>query len=77
MENPVTKVLRQTGCSVLQLAAMAGIDASRIYQLQRGVASRISPRVLNALARLGADPDQLQQDYQEWRRQQLADLLTR
>lgn len=77
MENPVTKVLRQTGCSVSQLAAMAGIDVSRIYQIRRGAASRISPRVLSALARLGADPDQLQREYQEWRRQQVADLVIR
>lgn len=77
MENPVTKVLRQTGCSVLQLAAIADIDVSRIYQIQRGAASRISPRVLAALARLGADPDRLQQEYQEWRQQQAQDLVTR
>jgi transcriptional regulator with XRE-family HTH domain len=75
MENPVIKVLRQTGCSVLQLAAIADIDVSRIYQIQRGAASRISPRVLAALARLGADPDQVQQEYLEWR-QQLAEPLT-
>jgi len=75
MENPMTELLHQTGCSALQLAAMAGIDVSRIYQIQRGAASRISPRVLAALARLGADPDQVQQEYLKWR-QQLAEPLT-
>lgn len=77
MQNPVARTLETLGLTPLKLAVLAGVDSSRVYQLLRGDASRISPRLLGALARLGADPDQLQREYRVWRQQQVADLVAR
>lgn len=73
--NPVKKARKQKGLTMAQLAMIAGISTSRIYQIERGDNARLSAPVVDALATLGYDPDKLAGEYEQWRRAQVEKVL--
>lgn len=73
--NPVKKARIQKGLTMHQLAMIAGVSTSRIQQIERGDNARLRGPVLDALAKLGYNPDKLATAYEHWRREQVEAVL--
>jgi len=73
--NPLRRIRREQRLTAAQLAALAGVSASRVWQLERGENARLTGPVLEAVARLGYDPRQVAREYEQWRAQQVARVV--
>lgn len=73
--NPVRRARKQKGLTLAQLAMIAGVSTTRIYQIERGDNARLSAPVVDALATLGYDPDKLATEYEQWRQKQVEKVL--
>lgn len=74
-ENPLKKVLREKGMNRDELAVIAGIDSMNIYQLLNGVRAHLPKSVLSALEKIGYDPEEIQKEYEAWRKEKAQKLL--
>lgn len=63
--NPFEQIRAELGLTRHDLAVLAGVSASTVYNAERGGSS--TGRMLDALAALGFDREKLAAAYQEWR----------
>src|SRR5690606_12726835 len=73
--NPIKRIRPEKRLTAAQLAVLAGVSASRVWQLERGENARLTGPVLAAVARLGYDPKQVAREYKQWREQQMAKVM--
>lgn len=75
MENPIDRVLKEKGITRDEIAVIAGIDSMNIYQLLNGGRAHLPKSVLSALKKIGYDPDEIQKEYEAWRKEKAQKLL--
>jgi len=75
--NPLRRIRREQRLTAAQLAALAGVSASRVWQLERGENARLTGPVLEAVARLREDPRQVAREHEQWRAQEVAREMER
>ncbi len=72
--NPVIAVRTRLKLSRLQMARHLGVTYTELAKAELGYPSRIPQPIIDGLAKLGVDGDQLQREYQEWRQ---TDILSK
>lgn len=77
MKNPVDRVLEERGVSVRELAVVAGVDVVRVRQFQAGDSKQLSGKLLETLATMGYDREQLKAEYTSWRQGLAAQMRAR
>jgi transcriptional regulator with XRE-family HTH domain len=66
--GPVTRLRDKAGLSMAAVARASGASYTSLSRCESGLAVRVPPAVLAALASLcGAGPDEVQADYATWR----------
>lgn len=65
--NPIQQARERLGLNRMELALVAGVDCSLVYQVETGRLAKPSPPILDALSRFGFNRAQLARDYQAWR----------
>ena len=75
MENPIDRVLKEKGITRDEIAVIAGIDSMNIYQLLNGGRAHLPKSVLSALKKIGYDPEEIQKEYEAWRKEKAQKLL--
>lgn len=70
MDNPLTEIRRERGMERTTLAQALGVSYADVTQVERGYFPRLPRRIVQGLEEIGVDPNQAEQHYREWRRQQ-------
>ncbi|MFN2363588.1 MAG: hypothetical protein ABR596_04750 [Halarsenatibacteraceae bacterium] len=75
MRNPVRKISQENDWSASELSLISDLSPSCIYQNLSGANREVSPELLVAFEEAGYDPEKIQAEYQEYRRQKRLEML--
>lgn len=73
--NPLRKIRRERKLTVTQMAQLAGLSGTRIYQLEHGHAATLPESMRKAVKLLGYNPDRVAKQYDAWRHEQIEKTL--
>jgi len=76
-ENPVKRAMTAKGLDTRDLATLIDADVAVVYRVLSGRAGTIPPKMRDAFAQLGMDPDRLSKQYKSWRNGLAMDILAR
>ena len=68
MINPLKKFKEENNFTYQELSAVCEVCSSTIYKNLEGSNSQITPAILNTMVEFGYDRQQLEEDYQEFRK---------
>jgi hypothetical protein len=70
VKNPFVRIREELGLKATKLAVAVGVNYSCWKRHEYGIATNIQPSVARALQRLGYNVDEVQREYDEWRKEQ-------
>ena len=75
MINPLEKFKEENNFTYQELAAVCGVCSSTIYKNLNGTNGSMTPAILNTMSEFGYDREQLEEDYQEFRKAKRLELM--
>lgn len=73
--NPIQEIRVKNGWTIQELAAVTGLSFTATYNCLNGNTQRINQRILEALEQLGYDPEEIKEQYQEYRKAKQEELM--
>ncbi|PTX47847.1 hypothetical protein C8P63_14912 [Melghirimyces profundicolus] len=72
--NPIKQIRKEKGMTLTQLAIACGKSYTWAWCAEQGVPAKVGPAMRQVLAGWGYDPNQVNREYQAWRRDQMKAL---
>jgi len=70
MQNPFERIREKLGLSRREFAIALGVSYHVLYSHLTGLPARIQSGLARGLAAMGLNPEQIDAEYQEWRKEQ-------
>lgn len=76
-DNPVKRIRDEGELSQQELAILADVAINTVRNAEKGLTAELNDQILAALDQLGYEPNQVEQEYKEWRRKLKEDIINR
>lgn len=76
-ENPVKRIRDECDLAQQELAILADVSINTVRNAEKGMTAELNEQILDALEQLGYEPDQIEEDYKDWRVELKQDIIER